>query len=236
MRLDLSALSSAPATRAPSLSFPTRFSFGTLTSSRNVSQKSKAPAMFWIGRTVTPGDFISIKRKLMPRCFLGAFGSVLTRKKPQSERWAPVVQIFWPLTTKLSPLSTARVCREKRSEPAFGSLNPSHQNTSPLPHGIKCFRFCSSVPFARSIGASISSPKPLTPGRLTFDVSSVKTSFKGMPAAPLPPYSSGQVNDSQPRCPPLPAPPHLPPGPPTPPPPPPPSVLSSPPPWLHPFP
>ena len=46
--------------------------------------------------------------------------------------WAMLVQIFWPLTTKSSPSSTARVCSEARSEPELGSENPWHQISSPL--------------------------------------------------------------------------------------------------------
>ena len=51
-----------------------------------------------IGRTVTPGVFMSISRKEMPSCFL-AVGSVRTRQKIQSAYCASVVQVFWPLTT-----------------------------------------------------------------------------------------------------------------------------------------
>jgi hypothetical protein len=49
------------------------------------------------GRTVTPGVFMSMSRKVMPSCFF-TVGSVRTRKKPQSACWASVVQVFWPLT------------------------------------------------------------------------------------------------------------------------------------------
>ena len=56
----------------------------------------------------------------MPAC-LAASGSVRTRANIMSA-WAAVeVQIFWPLITKSSPSSTARVCSEARSEPAPGS-------------------------------------------------------------------------------------------------------------------
>ena len=41
---------------------------------------------------------------------------------PQSQKWAPVVQIFWPFTTHSSPSWTAVVRRPARSDPAEGSL------------------------------------------------------------------------------------------------------------------
>ena len=59
----------------------------------------------------------------MPLC-RGAARSVRTRAKHQSATWAMLVQTFWPLTTKWSPASSARVWRFARSDPAFGSENP----------------------------------------------------------------------------------------------------------------
>ena len=53
--------------------------------------------MVWIGRTVMPGVFMSIRMKEMPSCFLAA-GSVRQRQKIQSAYCASVVQVFWPLT------------------------------------------------------------------------------------------------------------------------------------------
>jgi hypothetical protein len=46
---------------------------------------------------VTPGDFMSISRKLMPVCGLPSV-LVRTRQKIQSPYWPSVVQVFWPLT------------------------------------------------------------------------------------------------------------------------------------------
>ena len=60
----------------------------------------------------------------MPLCF-GASGSVRTKVRMTSAWWAPEVHTFWPLTTKWSPSSTARVRRPARSLPAPGSLMPS---------------------------------------------------------------------------------------------------------------
>ena len=59
--------------------------------------------------------------KLMPSC-LGASGSVRTSANIQSATCAPDVQIFWPLMTKWSPLSTARVRKLAKSDPELGSL------------------------------------------------------------------------------------------------------------------
>ena len=53
--------------------------------------------MVWIGRTVMPGVFMSIRRNEMPACFLAA-GSVRHRQKILSAYCASVVQVFWPLT------------------------------------------------------------------------------------------------------------------------------------------
>ncbi len=56
----------------------------------------------------------------MPSCFFVL--SVRTRQKHMSAYCAPLVQTFWPLTRKWSPLSTHCVRSEARSEPAPGSL------------------------------------------------------------------------------------------------------------------
>ncbi len=104
----------------PPLSSPTSWSRGTTTSSKKVSQNGDLPEISTIGRVVTPGVSMSNSRKLMPVCFC-AEKSVRTRQKIQSALSAYEVQIFWPLTTKWSPRSSARVCSAARSEPAFGS-------------------------------------------------------------------------------------------------------------------
>ena len=74
-----------------------------------------------MGRTLTPGLFMSISRKLMPVCGLPEV-SVRTRQKIQSPYWPSVVQVFWPLTMYLSPRRSARHFTEARSEPEPGSL------------------------------------------------------------------------------------------------------------------
>src|SRR6195952_5851766 len=104
----------------PPFNGPTRFSLGTFTSVKKVSQNGELPLISLIGRVSTPGDFMSISRKEMPSCLRVL--SVRTRQKHQSAYCAPEVQIFCPLTRKWSPLSMACVRRLARSEPAPGSL------------------------------------------------------------------------------------------------------------------
>src|SRR6478752_7865793 len=101
--------------------------------------------MVWIGRTVIPLDFMSIRMKEMPDCFLAA-GSVRHRQKIMSAYCASVVQVFCPLMIHLSPLRSALVLSEARSEPEPGSENPWHHQSSTLAmRGRYCF-FCSSLP------------------------------------------------------------------------------------------
>src|ERR1700733_13128143 len=56
------------ATSQPRLSAPTRFSFGTATFSKNVSQNGDLPEMSTIGLVETPGVGMSMRRKEMPFC------------------------------------------------------------------------------------------------------------------------------------------------------------------------
>ena len=80
----------------PCPSSPTRFSFGTFTSVKKVSQKGDMPLIILIGFTSTPGAVMSISRKLMPLCLSDL--SVRTRQKHLSAHCPPEVQVFWPLT------------------------------------------------------------------------------------------------------------------------------------------
>src|SRR5439155_959655 len=57
------------ATCQPSFSRPTRFAFGTRTSSKNTSLNSASPVICTSGRTVIPGLRMSTSRYEMPRCF-----------------------------------------------------------------------------------------------------------------------------------------------------------------------
>src|ERR1700683_1525620 len=107
----------------PLFMVPTRFSLGTMTSSKNVSQNGDEPEINVIGLVETPALSISNSTKLMPSC-LGTLVLVRTRQKIQSAWSAYEVQIFEPLTIKSSPLSSARVRSDARSEPAPGSEYP----------------------------------------------------------------------------------------------------------------
>ncbi len=64
----------------PWFSSPTRFSAGTRTSVKNTSFTSCSPSSVTIGRTSTPGEFMSTSRKLMPSC-LRTSVAVRTRQK-----------------------------------------------------------------------------------------------------------------------------------------------------------
>ena len=57
----------------------------------------------------------------MPRVRVES-GSVRASRIARSAWCAPLVQIFWPVTTHSSPSRSARVRRLARSEPASGSL------------------------------------------------------------------------------------------------------------------
>ena len=51
-----------------------------------------------MGRTVIPGEAMSIRRNEMPSCFFSLF-DVRTRQNIICERSACVIQIFCPVTT-----------------------------------------------------------------------------------------------------------------------------------------
>jgi len=147
------------ATRHPPFSSPTRFSRGTRTSVKNTSLKSRSsgPQIDANGRRTTPADSVGISSTLIPLC-LGASGSVRTNVSSTSASCAPDVHTFCPLTTKLSPSSTARVRSPARSDPAPGSLMPSEAVISARRIGTAHRRFCSSVPNVRIDAAMIPSP------------------------------------------------------------------------------
>ena len=93
----------------------------------------------------------------MPACF-GASGSVRARQRPQSAVWADDVHTFWPSITHSSPSRTARVLSDARSEPEPGSLKSWHHDSSPRSIGSRNRFFCSSVPWAMSVGPAMSMP------------------------------------------------------------------------------
>ena len=100
---------------------------------------------------VMPGERRLTSRKEMPSC---GFTSLLvrTRKKHQSAMFELLVQILVPFRMYLSPLSTALVLSDTRSEPAFGSEKPCDQITSPRRMGGRNFFCCASLPKAMTVG------------------------------------------------------------------------------------
>ena len=80
----------------------------------------------------------------MPACF-EASGSVRASRMQYLAYIAIDDQIFWPLTTYVSPLRSARVRSEARSDPAPGSEKPWHQ-MSPAGMPGRYRLFCSGVP------------------------------------------------------------------------------------------
>ena len=97
--LERSLASAEIVTDQPLPSSPNRFSTGTWTSVKNTSAKFLSPAMFSMGRTSMPGEFIGTRRQVMPSCLRSTSNSVRVRRMIQSAQGAPVVQIFWPFTT-----------------------------------------------------------------------------------------------------------------------------------------
>ncbi len=97
---------------------------------------------------------------MRPRC-LGASLSVRATSMHHFAWCAYVVQTFWPVTTHSSPLRTARVFSEARSEPDPGSEKPWHQISSADRIGARKRCFCSSVPWAMTVGPPIARPSTL---------------------------------------------------------------------------
>src|SRR3954451_12901903 len=112
---------------------------------------------------------------------------------------ANVVQTFWPVTTYSSPLSTARVFSEARSEPDSGSEKPWHHISSALRMGARKRSFWASVPWAMTVGPPIVSPSTLASWGARERANSSNRIACSICVAPAPPYSVGQVRPAQPR-------------------------------------
>ena len=125
------SISSRPrATRQPSFSSPSRLAAGTTTSVKNSSQNSAPPSICLIRRISMPGDFRSMMRTEMPLCF-GTSHRVRTGHIAKSERWALLLQVFWPFTMNESPSRVALVSRPARSDPPLGSEKNCSQSSLP---------------------------------------------------------------------------------------------------------
>ena len=128
----------------------------------------------------------------MPRCG-GASGSVRASTAHQLAYCAHDVHVFWPLITKWSPRSSARVRSDARSEPAFGSEKPWHQMSSPLRIRSRYAAFCSGVPSATIVGPTTSRPTSPISGGAPARASSSLATICSINVAPRPPCSAGQV-------------------------------------------
>ena len=90
---------------------------------------------------------MSTTKHVIPRCF-GASRSVRAMMRPHFEKWAPVVQTFWPFNTQSPDAESrsARVSSEATSEPAFGSDQSWHQISEPSSIFGRKRSICSCVP------------------------------------------------------------------------------------------
>ena len=136
-------------------------------------------------------------KTLMPLC-LGTSGSVRTKARMKSASWAPEVHTFWPLTTKWSPSSWARVRRPARSEPASGSDMPSAAVMSPRSSGTAHFCFWASVPNPSSEGPMMVRPWGFWVTSMPRLVSSSWWTNCSTRVALRPPYSGGLPGTSHP--------------------------------------
>ena len=172
------------ATAHPCPTGPRIRSTGMTTSSMKISLNSESPVIWRIGRTSTPGACMSMRKYVRPSC-LFSDASVRARRMHQSAMWANDDQTFCPLTRyPPSPSGMAFVWSEARSEPLPGSLKPWHQTSSPVRIFSRKRSFCSSVPWARIVGAAI--PRPMTPtcsGASAMPISSSRTAWSDIGAS-----------------------------------------------------
>src|SRR5579875_1322594 len=152
--------------------------------------------MRWMGRTVTPGERMSISRNEMPRCFC-ASGSVRTRLKIQSPYCPYVVQVFCPLTTYSSPSRIAVVFSEARSEPAFGSEKPCDHQMSAFAVGGRKRSLSARLPNVAITGPTIAVLKTIGGGTCASVISSAQR-WRCSGVQSWPPHSSGQCGTARP--------------------------------------
>ena len=149
-------------------------------SSKNTSLNSAVPVSCRIGRSSTPGWSIGHRRKLRPRCFPPASGSVRHTTKIQSAMWPRLVHTFCPVIRHWSP---SRDCgRLDVGEVGAGVglgealapelLGPEDRSEEALSLGV--------VPNAIRVGPSSCSPKnPHRAGPSARAYSSLKISSCG---------------------------------------------------------
>ena len=156
------------ATCQPWFFSPTRFFFGTRTSSKKTSLKPLLPVICTSGRDRHPGA-VHIDHQVADSLMLGRVGigahqqedpvGILRDRRPH----------FLPVDDEVvAVLDRARLQRA-RSEPEPGSEYPWHQTSSAFMIGGIKRCFCSSVPQCNSVGPNMVVPIPIigaaTPAR-----------------------------------------------------------------------
>ena len=129
---------------------PSRFSLGTLTSSKKSSEVSLArhiilPCMGIALKPGVPFSTITVENIFLP---FSSPETACTVQPFEISEEPLVINIFDPLITHSSPSRTAVVFEPRESEPAPGSVRPKLHRPSPVQSCGKYFCFCSSVPKA----------------------------------------------------------------------------------------
>ena len=149
-----------------------------------------------IGRISIPGLSISQRTIDMPSCFLSS-ELVRTKQNILSAHCACVVHVFCPLMTYLSPLRSARVTNDAKSEPEPGSEYPWHHHSSPESILGRYRSCCSSVPNAIKTGPIILRPNGESLGAPSAEDSTSKICwYTGLHSQP--PNFLGQLGATQP--------------------------------------
>ena len=127
---------------------PSRFSFGTMQSSKTSSQveEPRMPIFFSWAPTLNPGKPFSTMNAEMP--LFPRLLSVIAKITNTLANPALVMKILLPLSTQWSPLSSATVFCMAESVPAPGSVRPKAPSHSPEASLVRYFCFCSSVPYS----------------------------------------------------------------------------------------
>ena len=188
------------ATRQPSPTSPMRSASGTRTPVRYTSLNSACPVICRSGRTSTPGEWRSSPKYVIPRC-LGWSGSVRAISIARLHRWALVVHTFWPSTTHSSPSRTARQPSPAMSEPAPGSLNSWHHESSPVNARRSKRAHSSSEPCTAIVGPARATPPPAAsvPTAMPWSWTLRTTSSWRPGAAPSPPRPTRVVHPGEPE-------------------------------------
>src|SRR6201996_6015576 len=131
----------------------------------------------------------------MPAC-LGTSQSVRASSMPRSAWWALVFQTFWPLTTQLSPSSTAVVMSPATSDPAAGSLNSWHQVSSPVSSGRRNRSRTGAGPCSKIVGPAGPAGMLATAWQRLISSATMSSAQAG---SPFPYQRTGQDGTAQPE-------------------------------------